>query len=388
MKAVYFHTLCGASGDMILASLIDCGVPLEHLQQQMARTGIEGLSIQTERVERGGVSCQSMRLAWQTPKEYRHLPQILQIISAGGYSPRVVERCTQVLERVARAEAAVHGVPVDKVHFHEIGAVDTIIDVLGSCLCLEYLGVEQVLFSTLTEGHGTIQCDHGVMPVPAPATASLLQGFRLQTLDIPTEILTPTGAGLLTALGQQASGGPVGTVVRVGHGCGTKTFAQHPNYLRAVLLDTADTAGSGSDTIWVLESNLDHVSGEVMGFTAEELLRLGALDVCWTPVYMKKGRPGYLLAVQCSEQQRERLIDCIMANTRSLGVRYHQLARTVAGRRGQRQDFLGEQVDTKQCTWAGRTFTKIEYEACAALARQRKVPLVDVMDEFCRQSRG
>jgi uncharacterized protein (TIGR00299 family) protein len=384
MKAIYFQTLCGASGDMILSTLIDCGVPIHYLQAELTRTGIEGLSIETERLTRGGVSCRHMLLSWTTQKEYRHLPLILDIIRKGGYPDRVVARCTAVLERIAKAEAQVHGVSVEKVHFHEIGAADTIVDVLGAALCLEYLGVEELFFSTLTEGYGTITMDHGVMPVPAPATAAMLTGFACQTLDIPTEILTPTGCALLTALGEQRPEGVSGKVCAIGYGCGDKTFGHHPNYLRGVLMESAGS--SLSQTVCLIETNLDHVTGEVMGFTAEELFSRGALDVAWTPIIMKKGRPGYSLAVMCTAQQRDTLIDCIMRNTRTLGVRYQELARKVAVREPAVVAFSGRDVAAKNHSWGDRTFTKLEYEACAALARERCAPLIEVMEEWVREA--
>jgi uncharacterized protein (TIGR00299 family) protein len=382
MKTIYFHSLCGASGDMILAALIDCGVPLEYLQSEMVKTGIEGVRIDSERLIRGGVSCRHMLLAWTTQKEYRHLPQVLDIIRNGGYAERVVARSTAVLERIANAEAAVHGVAVEQVHFHEIGAADTIVDVLGAALCLEYLGIEKLYFSTLTEGHGTISIDHGVMPVPAPATAAMLVGFACQTLDIPTEILTPTGCAILTALGEQRPEGVSGKVGAVGYGCGDKTFGHHPNYLRALLIESAEPAAT--ETVCLIETNLDHISGEVMGFTAEELFSLGAVDVAWTPIIMKKGRPGYMLTVMVAPERRDILIDCLMRNTRTLGVRYQDIARRVATRESATVAFSGRDMAAKKYGWGDRIFTKLEYEACAALARERGVPLIDVMEEWVR----
>jgi uncharacterized protein (TIGR00299 family) protein len=383
MKALFFHTLCGASGDMILASLIECGVPVEFLQRELAKTGIEGLRIETEHLQRGGVECGHLKLAWTTQKEFRHLPQILAIIKAGGYPDTVVDRCVRVLNRIGTAEAKVHGVTIDEIHFHEIGAVDTIIDVLGASLAIEYLGIEKIYFSTLTEGHGTIHIDHGMMPVPAPATASMIEGFRLTTLEIETEVLTPTGCGILTALGEQIAGGPRGTIKAIGYGCGTKQFKHYPNYLRTTLFETAEE--SAADEVWVIETNLDHVSGEVMGFTADELLRNGALDIVWTPVFMKKGRPAYQLAVMCAEAQRDSLIDCIMRNTRTLGVRFSCMTRRIAERTSADAQFMGATVAAKQCAWNGQSFTKLEYDACAALARERAIPLIEVMSAWERR---
>jgi uncharacterized protein (DUF111 family) len=203
MKTIYFQMFCGASGDMVLSSMIDLGVEPDRLNEALKRTGIEGLDVRVEKVTRGGVSCSHMLIDCGSQKEFRHLADIREIIARGGYSPRVVANADCILKRLARAEAAVHGIAMEQVHFHEIGAVDTIVDVLGTCLCLEFLGVDEILFSGFTTGHGTIKAQHGIMPNPAPATAELICGFEIAPIDIEAEILTPTGAAILTALGRQ-----------------------------------------------------------------------------------------------------------------------------------------------------------------------------------------
>jgi uncharacterized protein (TIGR00299 family) protein len=367
---------------MILSSLLDLGAPLDRLQADLGRMGLEGLSVATERVGRHGMSANHMVLSWTTPRSLRHLHDILHIIEGAGLPDRVVERSRAVLEALGRAEAQVHGVALDHVHFHEIGAVDTIVDIVGAALCLEYLSVSRVTYSTLVDGHGAVKTAHGVMPVPVPATARLIAGKRLRTVDIESELLTPTGAAILTTLGEQVDVMPEGVVSAAGIGCGDREFHGAANVLRAFMV--AEGGPGSVSRVCVLESDMDHVSGEVMAFAAQECMDAGALDVTWSPVYMKKGRPGYRLGVVCEVGAREALTDIVMRQTRTLGVRWHIAERAVASRELQQGSLLGQAIDEKLCTYKGESFRKIEYEALAALARSRQRPLPEILEEYLR----
>lgn len=212
-RILYFDCISGASGDMILSALIDLGVPVKFIDFRLKRLGIPGgLSIAASNTRRNGIVCKRMTMHWNTPKTYRHLPDILKIFRKGRFSKKVLSQCELVLGRLAGAEAKAHGIPENRVHFHEIGAVDTIVDIAGICLAVDYLKIDEVRFSSLTEGHGTIHTEHGTFPVPSPATAHLIQGFHVTRLGIPTELLTPTGAALLTTLGTQSLVCPSGVV--------------------------------------------------------------------------------------------------------------------------------------------------------------------------------
>ncbi len=392
MRSVYFQLISGAAGDMILSSLIDLGVPVAFLKEQFERLPIEGLSIDTESVVRGGITCKKLKLSWSEQKKYRHLPDILSLIREGDYSSKVFENCEKVLMRIARAEARVHGVDLEKVHFHEIGAVDTIVDVLGTSLALEYLEVDEIHFSTLTVGHGVIDCAHGTMPVPVPATALMLEGFVFKTVDIETEILTPTGCALLTALGSQRQNASAkgGVPKSVGYGTGEKEFGRIPNVIRATLIqseqkDDPIEKDTVQNKVTVLESDMDHISGEVMAFVAQELFKLGALDVSWVSVYMKKGRPGYRLTVVCNTDDCSKIMHCIFINTRTLGVRYHECKRVTLPRKSSKSKLLGNQIETKRFEIEGKHYSKAEYESLAALARKENIPLIDLYDEYGRE---
>lgn len=382
MKTVYFDLVCGASGDMILSSLISLGFPIELLEQQLNRLGIGEIRIGVEKVKRNGISCTYISPQWQEATHYRHLGEILEIIKRGAFSQRVFERCELVLDRLATAESAVHGIEKEHVHFHEIGAVDTIIDVLGVSLALEFFNVEQVLFSTITEGYGSIKGEHGVMPVPVPATAQMIQGFCIKILDIPTELCTPTGAALLTALGKQVLNGMDGRVIKCGYGCGTKVFENHPNILRAFILESDSDKGYSMDTINLLETDMDHISGEVMGHVAGLLIDQGALDVSFSPIFMKKGRPGYRLSVMADESNYQKLLDLIMVHTRTLGVRVRQVQRVLAERSCTDVEFMGQKLSEKHCSYKGYSFSKLEYDALEKISASTGSSIIELMEKY------
>jgi hypothetical protein len=388
MKTVYFHLLCGASGDMILSSLLDCGVPAGFISGELSRLGINGLTVGVEKVKRNGISCSHLLISSNDRSHFRHLPDITTLVEKGGYDQKVVENCRTVLLSLATAEAAVHGIPVGQVHFHEVGAVDTIVDVLGTCLCLQYLDAQKVLFSELTVGRGSITGAHGTMPNPAPATAELIKGRLVTGLEIDSEILTPTGAAILTALGEQVSAAPGGTVIATGYGCGDKVFDNSPNILRVTLCEqrSGQPAQFTTDSIVVMESDIDHVSGEIMAFTAEQCLESGALDVSWSPVFMKKGRPGYRICVMCRPGDMEKLAACVMANTRTLGVRFRMTERLIAVREETMAARGDETVGVKKYTIGGRNFMKPEYDEMARIAKKENRPLIDVLEEWQRRN--
>lgn len=384
VATLYCDIVSGASGDMILSSLLDAGADIEILRQSLSKMEIPGLRIESEKVSRNGMMCTHMILSWDTPGTYRHLPQILEIIQRGHFSQAVQSRCESILQRLAEAEARVHGIPVDKVHFHEVGAVDTIIDVVGIALCLEQLCVDRICFSDITVGHGTVNAAHGVMPVPVPAVSVMLEGFRTRPGAVAAELVTPTGCAVLTALGTQVESLPAGTVTACGYGCGDNVFENLPNILRCIVVEESSIKDCTDDSVWVIQSDMDHVSAEVMAHAGEECLRQGALDISWSPVFMKKGRPGYRLTVLAAPADRELLADTIIRETRTLGVRYYAASRQIAERESGTVTFCDEAVDEKTCTYKGMTFRKLEYESLARIARRTGRPLPDIIDEYVR----
>jgi uncharacterized protein (TIGR00299 family) protein len=379
MATIYFDLLSGASGDMLLASMIDLGVPVDYLNDIFARLPIEHSTVSIEKVERSGIQCTHLKPHLGHSHEYRHVHQIIDIIKKGNLPQTVFEKCCQILDALATAEAEVHGIPKEKVHFHEIGAVDTIIDIVGVCSALEYLKVDRIEFSTFTDGHGCVSTAHGSMPVPVPATSKLIQGFGLKIIDIETELLTPTGAAILVTLGNQV---PKinGIIKKVGFSCGTKMFEKHPNILRSFIIE--NEASHFNDEVMLIESDMDHISGEIMGHVANRLMEKGALDVSWTSVIMKKGRPGYRISVICKEELFQAITDIIIIETRTLGVRVQRVQRIIADRKHTSIKFLDEEFIEKKCEYKGYSFSKLEYDALAALAHKKSMPLIELMEKF------
>jgi uncharacterized protein (TIGR00299 family) protein len=263
--------------------------------------------------------------------------------------------------------------------------VDTIIDVVGVCCALEYLGVQKIEFSTITDGHGTIKTAHGVIPVPVPATAFLMQGFDIKIIDIPTELVTPTGAALLTTLGTQVKQ-MSGSVKKTGYSCGTKRFEHHPNILRSFLFE--DSSAKYNDEVYLIESDMDHISGEVMGHVAGLLFENGALDVSWIPIFMKKGRPAYRISVISKVDTYQQLADLIIKNTHTLGIRVQRVQRIIASRSQKSIRFLDQEVSEKHCEYKGYSFSKLEYDALAALSKEKKISLIEITEEYVRQKQS
>ena len=382
MKTLYFDVMSGASGDMILSALVDIGVPKPYLRRELAKLKIPGFTFDVEKQKRSGIAASHLKMKWETPRSYRHLHQILAMIKKANYKAGVYSKCEAVLMRLGKAEAKVHDMALEKVHFHEVGAVDTIIDIAGICLGLDYLGVDEILFSTLTDGRGTVTTQHGTMPVPVPAVAAMAKGYELRILDVSTELLTPTGCAVLTALGRQEKSGISGKIIKTGYGCGDKVLEKTPNVLRVFLLEAGGESSGGH--VAVIESDMDHISGEIMGDAAALLMRQGALDVSWTPVFMKKGRPGYRLTVLCAPDRQQDLIDTIMLHTRTLGVRVHTARRVIAQRKPARGRLRGQAIEVKECSYKGHSFTKPEYNALARISGKTGVPVVELMEEYVR----
>ena len=308
MRVAHFDCFSGISGDMTLAALFDLGVPQDAVFAGIASLGLP-IKIAAEKVTKGGFAATQIFIDAPHQHEHRHLPDIEAILSRGNLSTTQRDLALKIFRRLAVAEAKAHGVPIDHVHFHEVGALDSIADIAGSAIALDLLGVEKFTSSPVAVGSGTVKCEHGVMPVPTPATAELLKGVPLRPAPIKTELTTPTGAAILTSIVTEFVDTPPLMIEQIGHGAGSKDFLEQPNLLRiflgrAPLLAPPPTGGEGpgvrgeqtADTVWILETNLDDIPGEIIGYCIEQLLTAGALDVWTTPIQMKKNRPGIMLS--------------------------------------------------------------------------------------------
>jgi uncharacterized protein (TIGR00299 family) protein len=359
---------------MTVGALLDAGAPAEALIEGLKSLGT-GAIFEVEKTRRQGIAATKFRVHGGEQKAHRHLPQILKMIDGASLPPRARDRARAVFGKLAEAEARVHGVPMEKVHFHEVGAVDSIADIVGACLALELLDIGEVRSSPLNLGSGTVTADHGVLPVPAPATAILVQGRPVYSRGPEVELTTPTGAAIVAALAVESGVMPPMRIQAAGYGAGDRDFPGQANVLRAVIGERS--GASEAAEILVMEANIDDSSPELLGYATERLLEAGALDVSLTAIQMKKGRPGTLLRVLAKPEDRERIASLVLAETTTLGLRMYSAERRVAER-------AIEEVETP----FGRVRMKVagnsaapEYEDCREHARAAGVPLKQVIAE-------
>jgi uncharacterized protein (TIGR00299 family) protein len=386
MRVVHFDCFSGISGDMTLGALIDAGVDAEAVRAAVASLGLP-ITLKVEKVCKGGFAATYVQVEAPEEHKHRHLHHVEEILSRGNLTAKQRELALRIFRRVAEAEAAVHGVPIEKVHFHEVGALDSIADIAGAAVALDLLGAERFTSRPVPTGTGTVKCAHGVMPVPAPGTAELLKGVPLAPSTIEAELTTPTGAAILTAVVQEWTASPAMTIERVGHGAGTRNLPEQPNILRVFVGEAAEPAASGfaTDQVWVVETNLDDVPAEVVGYCYDLLFAAGAVDVYTAPIFMKKNRPGVLLSVMCPEEALAAVEEVLFRETTTLGVRRYPAARHKLHRKEHTVQTPWGPVRGKIGWREGRPpLFSPEYDDCARLAREQKVPLREVYEKAQR----
>ncbi|MBX3471599.1 MAG: nickel pincer cofactor biosynthesis protein LarC [Planctomycetes bacterium] len=383
MRIAYFDLVGGAAGDMLTAALLDAGAPEDALRRGLAGLAVEPFELAVSRRQASGWldACHvDVRVPPGTDAPHRHLADVLRLLEQAALPPRAHLRARRAFEALAAAEAKVHGTTPDHVHFHEVGAIDAIVDVAAACLALELLGVDRVECSPLPLARGTIAAEHGTLPLPAPAVLRLAEasGALVEGREGGREHVTPTGAALLCALAERFGPPPALRLERVGHGAGTREAPEGaaPNVVRVLLGRAAVDEAPGE--VVVLEANVDDDTPERVAHLAESLLRRGALDAFLTPVVMKKGRPGLLLTVLC-EPARASALEALILQGSSLGVRRRREARTTLPRRTVEVSTVYGLVRVKLATRPdGRVTAKPEHDDCARLAREKDVPLADV----------
>lgn len=379
MKQLRIDSVGGASGDMLLGALIDLGVDVDALTGPLNTLPVEPFSIVTESVDEHGLHGTRVHVECDEGKVHRHLSDITAMLKASRIPAPAVAMATRVFGRLADAEATVHNTTPEQIHFHEVGALDSIIDIAGACLGLHLLDITSVDVAPLPVGQGSTTCAHGVLPLPVPATLELLKTHEMVRTDEPFELVTPTGAALLTTWKAEAPPRQALTPLRIGHGFGHRALKGRVNVIRATLLE-AGAVDPHEDTCLVLETNLDDMSPELTGALCSRLLEAGALDVFTTAVQMKKQRPGVLLTVLAQPQDRERLIDLIFRESTTFGVRERVERRTVLARRLEPVETPYGTVRMKIGTWQGEDITASpEFEDCRACADAHGVPLRDVI---------
>ncbi len=375
MKICYLDAFSGISGDMLVGALADAGAGGEALLGALASLGMDAV-FQLEKVKRGGIQATKFRVAAEHHHSHRHLSHILKMIDAADLPAGVKRDASAVFRRLGEAEASVHGVPVEKVHFHEVGAVDSIADIVGACLGFELLGVEAIYCSPLNVGSGTVQADHGALPVPAPATAALLAGVPIYSRGPAVELTTPTGAAVATTLARGFGALPPMKISAIGYGAGDRDFHEQANVLRVL---AGEASGAKEATVVsVIEANIDDASPQVLGYTLERLLDCGALDATLSPIFMKKNRPGTLLRVIARPEDQEELARLVLSETSSLGLRVYTAERRVESRTFTEVETPYGKVRMKV---SGQGSFTPEYEDCRRLALASGVPLRQVLAE-------
>jgi uncharacterized protein (TIGR00299 family) protein len=376
VRVAHFDCFSGISGDMTLGALIDAGVDAEAVRDGIASLGLP-IQLEVAKIRKGGFAATEVRVEAPEEHTHRHLPDVEEILHRGRLSSRQLHLATRIFRRLAEAEAAAHGMPLEKVHFHEVGALDSIADIAGAAIGLDLLGAERFTSRSVPTGQGMVKCAHGMMPIPAPGTAALLKGVPLAPSTLKAELTTPTGAAILTTIVHEWVESPIMAVERIGHGAGRREFVEQPNLLR-LFVGTAEVPAE-KDQVWMLETNLDDLPAEVIGYCYDLLLTAGALDVFSTPIFMKKNRPGTLLSVLTPEANLAALEEILFRETATFGIRRYRLERHKLQRRPCTVQTAWGPVQGKLGWLDGRApvFTP-EYEDCARVAREHRISLREV----------
>lgn len=391
MKIAYFDCFSGVSGDMTLGACVDAGLSIDVLKEQLALLHLHGYELSAEKVKRAGIAGTKVHVII-TPEDVhsrsRHahhhhhhsrftFSDIRSLIEESKLHQEIKESSIKIFHRLAQAEAKVHNTTVEEVHFHEVGAVDSIVDIVGSAIAVKRLGIEKIYFSPIPTGHGYTKCEHGTFPVPPPATAELLKTHLTKHADVAKELTTPTGAAIVTALGEGLRTIPEMRVLQVGYGAGSNDNPTVPNLLRVFIGETVLTPES--DEMWVVETNLDNISGEILGYTLDKLFEAGAADAYFTSIQMKKGRPGVMVSAIVSDINVAAVESVLFGQTTTFGIRKYRVIRKTLAREFQEVDSrLGKiKVKIGRCNGDIKSFSP-EYEDCKKIAEEKGIPLKQV----------
>ncbi|BAD76248.1 hypothetical protein BRO54_1579 [Geobacillus proteiniphilus] len=405
MKILYLDCFSGISGDMMVGALVDAGVPSEKIEVELKKLSLSGYKLQWGKVVKKGISATKFDVIIQESIEgghhhqshhaHRHYSDIIDMIRRSELSEEVKQRAGQIFHCIAVAEAKIHGIPVENVHFHEVGAVDSIVDIVATAIALTELHIDYIISAPIPLGHGSIRCAHGVYPVPAPATLEILQGVPVVSNHLPFELTTPTGAGIVKS--QVNSYGPLPSmkISAIGYGAGTRDLPDQPNVLRVVIGEETRITSSGpslfhskEETVYILECQLDDMPGEALGYVMDGLFQKGALDVFYTPVFMKKNRPGVLLTVLTSATHVEQCEQFMLKETTTLGIRKDIWVREVLERDVVTVATSYGNIRVKQAIHKGKVIRQMpEYEDVKEAALTHQVAFLDVYAEAAEQAR-
>jgi pyridinium-3,5-bisthiocarboxylic acid mononucleotide nickel chelatase len=390
VRTLYLDCFAGVSGDMFIGALIDCGLDFKHLQSELKRLEVGGYELNLTRVDRSGISASKFDVHLSDEHHHHHhnhhhidhrsLSEIKRLITTSSLSDRIKDRAETLFQRIGEAEAKIHNIPIESVHFHEVGAIDSIVDIVGACVGLDALKIERVISSPLHVGSGTFKCAHGTYPVPGPATAQLLQGVPIYSKEIEGELVTPTGAAIISTFASSYGPIPMMQIERIGYGAGTRTYPKFPNVLRAIIGQLQEDADQTPTTVAVIEANIDDLNAQIFGHLMEKALAEGALDIFYTPVQMKKNRPGVLVTVLCKPEDRDRMIDIVFKETTTLGVRYRSEQREILQREHVTVETKYGPINIKISRARDGSVVNYapEFDDCRAAADLHKVAIRDV----------
>ncbi len=380
MKVAYFDCHSGISGDMILGALIDAGVELKAIRKGLATLGLKGYELKSRRVKRGLFGGTKVDVVL-SPKAHTHsrtFTDIERLLKRSKLSKSVIEDSIEIFLRLGKAEAQVHRTKIDKVHFHEVGAVDSIVDIVGGIIGMRELNVSQVLASPLNTGEGTVECEHGVLPVPAPATLELLKGIPCYSSGIPYELTTPTGAAMIGFWAEAFQSLPLMKIQKSGYGAGSHVIKEHANLLRIIV---GEAEGKGGHKIVLVETNIDDMNPEFYDHIMEQLFSAGALDVFYTAVMMKKNRPAVKISVLVPPVKREAVSHILLTETSTFGIRFTEMDRIILDRQQMEVQTPYGKVAVKVGSMDGQVMHfSPEYEDCKQIARKKKIPVKTVYD--------
>ena len=380
MRIAYFDCFSGASGDMILGSLIDVGLSPRRLREELKKLRISTIDLKAKKGLRAGLAATRVIVEGKNEKRsHRNLKEILRIVERSGVEADVKEKSREIFKRIASVEGKIHGTPMGEIHFHELGGLDSIVDIVGSVWGIRQLGIEEIYVSKVNVGGGFVKCEHGILPVPAPATLLLMEGKPIYSSGVERELFTPTGAAILTSLGSGFGPMPPINVERVGHGAGRDDLP-HPNLLRLIVGTSVST--SGRERVVVIETNIDDMNPQFYDYVIEGLLGMKVLEVFITPILMKKNRPGHLLTVICPSEKLAAVTEFLLRETTAIGLRWHEEERAKTDREIiPRQTKYGK-IGFKLARWKGKVVNfSPEYEDCKRLALEKGVPLKEIFEE-------
>ncbi len=367
---------------MVLGAFVDMGIPTQWLEDKICGLSIGNLEIGAQDVKKGGLGAKKITVTERGASHARNYKEILTLIEGGALEDKVKTIAVDIFSRIADAEARVHRCEKDQVHFHEVGAVDSIVDIVGTALCIDYFKIESVTSSPLPLGSGFVDCEHGKLPIPAPATLEIVKGIPIYGGTSDGELVTPTGAAIIASLSQGFGPIPQMQIERIGYGSGSREHRGVPNLLRVFIGKIEEpTNEQGKDDVCVVETNIDDMNPELFGYLMEKLFHDGALDVCFFPVMMKKNRPGTKVEVLCAPEKMNSITKCLFAETSTIGLRYHRVHRYTLKRSLSAVTTGFGEIQVKCITDPnGRTRCAPEYEACRKIALEKSVPLKIVYD--------